>query len=1350
MTDSAKETARGAIESVRKAISKFWDRFRKLFDFSRVSAERVADKALLDLLDSVNPNMLIDRYARPEGVRTDTESAPAESAEERNEEPHTDDAEESSLSGDDIEGQTVTDEDAREKGILDALVAIMKKAGLKVYVNASKGQSVLNRENREGRRVRTLSAKKRRVLETASLGNNPRSLTVVSSTHGTKVLNNLDNLADKLKKSKTQPKIFIGELAKALEASSKGSGSQYATFETKNGQIVTIRISNHNASAERMDTAGRSNAISIVISPKQNHSISNNGDAHIIEFYYSPIKLRKATGKPLAEIVGSVKQALYSGEYKDTTGLAEVQEVNEDTVREYGIRFFRNKDGEVYGFVLDGEIYLDPKVANSETAIHEYTHLWADALRRKNSEEWKNVVSLMKGTSLWEEIKKSYPELEADFLGIHFTTADEVADRVLGDLLSGVNPVEAMGDKADTERAEESGKETARKDSSVDAEDEGSDRTEAASERAEKNDDKAGGKSKVLERMREIASGLLSRIANSDFTGYETLPERIDNESAPAEPAEERNEEPHTDDAEESSLSGDDIEGQTVADDAARKKGILDALVTIMRKAGLKVHVNAGKGQSVLNRENREGRRVRAQVQTSEEKEIIEKARKDGTYMKAPNGEPTNLTERQWMQVRTKAFKKWFGDWEKAALRNALLNGKAVTTLTGNEFGKDEVRLTDKVPAYYQENYGGKVTRDGLGEVLLDKESVKDSISHGIGRTKSAAFAAVPEIITQGLIIDSRNNWKGRNYDSVTIAAPVTINSERYIGVVVVKRLPNSKNRFYLHEVILQEKLLGDNIKTDTKAGYHQGDVANVVKNIVNASEDVSKFVDENGEPKVFYHNTDAEVTIFDSALNGSHTDAGWLGDGFYFYGNEMEGNGYGKNKIAVFLNVRDPYYATSEENERLAELNDRDASIEFREDVESEGYDGVYYNGDLRQEAVVFSPNQIKSATDNIGTFSTENDDIRFFRDKYDEIYGFVLDGEIYLDPKVADSETAIHEYTHLWADALRKLNPEEWKNIVSLMKGTSLWEEIKKSYPELEADFLGIHFTTADEVADRVLGDLLNGVNPIEAMGDKADTERAEESGKETAREDSSVDAEDEGSDRTEASTERTLEIASGLLSRIENSESSDDALLSRIANSDFTGYETLPEDVKNVLSKRAKEILASLKKKEEQNRKAEEDRHIEGNGTYSDALKRIRSVKNGNDAVLKRVLDVDFSDFPELSENEKFALFAEAMEKARNLQTDDNDLAKTEDEDREEQHMRRDGQLPAPDRQKKSKVGGTRHDGRCTRAVCFCAYVEKFKTRLLEIPLSDEAYNWLPAKPVTARPTDKVSHPATPTPR
>ncbi len=44
---------------------------------------------------------------------------------------------------------------------------------------------------------------------------------------------------------------------------------------------------------------------------------------------------------------------------------------------------------------------------------------------------------------------------------------------------------------------------------------------------------------------------------------------------------------------------------------------------------------------------------------------IKQNARQDGTYMKAPNGEKTKLSERQWAAVRTEAFKDWFGDWER-------------------------------------------------------------------------------------------------------------------------------------------------------------------------------------------------------------------------------------------------------------------------------------------------------------------------------------------------------------------------------------------------------------------------------------------------------------------------------------------------------------------------------------------------------------------------------------------------------------------------------------------------------------------------------------------------------------
>ena len=212
----------------------------------------------------------------------------------------------------------------QEATLRDALVDVAQQSGLEVVVD-EKAQQVLDEVNGRAR----FNAKQKRALETASLSQREKDQpTVVSSADGANVLKKLDILATDLTEKSNRSKTFLGDLANALGASTKGSSSQYATFETINGQIVTIRLANHNASTKRMDDAGRDNAISIVISPKPNEGILNDGDAHIVEFYYNSIKLRKAEGHPLAEIVRSIKQSLYSGEYKDTTGLAEIQEVN--------------------------------------------------------------------------------------------------------------------------------------------------------------------------------------------------------------------------------------------------------------------------------------------------------------------------------------------------------------------------------------------------------------------------------------------------------------------------------------------------------------------------------------------------------------------------------------------------------------------------------------------------------------------------------------------------------------------------------------------------------------------------------------------------------------------------------------------------------------------------------------------------------------------------------------------------------------------------------------------------------------------------------------------------------------
>ena len=89
---------------------------------------------------------------------------------------------------------------------------------------------------------------------------------------------------------------------------------------------------------------------------------------------------------------------------------------------------------------------------------------------------------------------------------------------------------------------------------------------------------------------------------------------------------------------------------------------------------------------------------------TAEMQTIKEQAIADGTFMKAPNGKPTNLTERQWLQVRTKAFKEWFGDWENDPANASKVvdeNGEPLVVYHGskngnfNIFNYDYLRKTD-------------------------------------------------------------------------------------------------------------------------------------------------------------------------------------------------------------------------------------------------------------------------------------------------------------------------------------------------------------------------------------------------------------------------------------------------------------------------------------------------------------------------------------------------------------------------------------------------------------------------------------------------------------------------------
>lgn len=79
---------------------------------------------------------------------------------------------------------------------------------------------------------------------------------------------------------------------------------------------------------------------------------------------------------------------------------------------------FKTKDGHAYGYTYKGKIYLDPRIAMSETPVHEYGHLWAEMKRQTSPEEWNDIKRVMLTDKLVQPIidrvKRDYPELSKE------------------------------------------------------------------------------------------------------------------------------------------------------------------------------------------------------------------------------------------------------------------------------------------------------------------------------------------------------------------------------------------------------------------------------------------------------------------------------------------------------------------------------------------------------------------------------------------------------------------------------------------------------------------------------------------------------------------------------------------------------------------------------------------------------------------------------------------------------------------------------------------------------------------------------------------------------------------------
>ena len=179
----------------------------------------------------------------------------------------------------------------------------------------------------------------------------------------------LANVA-KTYKNTTDSKGFISDLSNSLGLTRGSTGSGYGSFETPNGKVFTIRVSNHNINAANV---GDEPVESIVIKTKRSPNRFHAEDGKFAnEYVYFKEDIRKAPAGTLSAIAESISDLLDTGEYHDKTGLAKDNH-SPETDPDGGMKF------------RDGDMGLDESITQMKIAASQ-----------ANADNWQAKQEAMK------------------------------------------------------------------------------------------------------------------------------------------------------------------------------------------------------------------------------------------------------------------------------------------------------------------------------------------------------------------------------------------------------------------------------------------------------------------------------------------------------------------------------------------------------------------------------------------------------------------------------------------------------------------------------------------------------------------------------------------------------------------------------------------------------------------------------------------------------------------------------------------------------------------------------------------------------------------------------------------
>jgi hypothetical protein len=407
----------------------------------------------------------------------------------------------------------------------------------------------------------------------------------------------------------------------------------------------------------------------------------------------------------------------------------------------------------------------------------------------------------------------------------------------------------------------------------------------------------------------------------------------------------------------------------------------------------------------------------------------------------APNGKPSNLTPEQYRIVRTHEFISWFGDWEKAYETGNYDNVSKVideetkeplvvyhgTDRDFNVFDKNRageletiegvdrkigIYFSNKrsIARFYTKNKGKilevflciktplKTDKDKLStfQIRFFKESGDDGIIWNRGSgiyinnkkipLEKGEKAEIEYIVfepEQIKLADGTNTTFDKNNPDIRYD---------YGGVATKIKMPSfiapNGNRSNLFRITAEGEdgrwvYLYDIVRTpEFKNWFGDWEEAYRTKDY----DGVSKIIDENGEPLICYHTTNADFWEFSDSYIGSKTDAGFYGKGFYFTEGSPDSH-YGQREIPCFLNIRNPFihistYRTYQLNTDELKSKGHDGVLVFPNYLDADNIDlsnGLGYKANRVDEIVAYYSEDIKLADATNTKFDKYDSDIRY-----------------------------------------------------------------------------------------------------------------------------------------------------------------------------------------------------------------------------------------------------------------------------------------------------------------------------------------------------------------------------------